>query len=61
MARSFAITLGALASAISVGIGALEGAADEGVLLCAWVHLLVFVGVGYILGTIAEQVCQSSS
>ncbi|MCS7237418.1 MAG: hypothetical protein NZ899_04005 [Thermoguttaceae bacterium] len=58
MARIFALTLGPLGSAASVAAGMLEGAPEESVLLCAWLHLIALAAVGYVVGVLAEEICR---
>ena len=56
MARNYAGFLGLVAFVATVAQGIIHGAGTQSTLFHAWLSLLVFVVIGYILGAIAAWV-----
>ena len=60
MAHVYAGILGPLAFLTAVARGLIHHGKPESVLLTAWLSLMAFAAVGYIVGWIAEQVVRDS-
>ena len=56
MARNYAGFLGCLAFMATVAQGIIQGAGTQSTLFHAWLSLLVFVVIGYLVGAIAAWV-----
>ena len=54
MARQYAGILGLLALLVSLLRGLLAGSPGEATLFSAWLSLLAFVGIGAVIGGLAE-------
>lgn len=60
MAHVYAGFLGPLAFLTALARGLIHGSEPESVVLTAWLSLMAFAAVGYIVGWIAEQVVRDS-
>jgi len=60
VARIYAGILGPLALLTCVARGMLHGSGVESTLLSAWLSLLVFSAVGYVIGRLAEWIVDES-
>ncbi len=60
MAHTYAGILGPLAFMTSVARGVVHGGAAESVLFSAWIALLVFAPVGWLVGWFAERIVADS-
>ncbi len=60
VARIYAGILGPLALVTCVARGLLHGSGVESTLLSAWLSLLVFSAVGYVIGRLAEWIVDES-
>ena len=60
MARLFAGILGPLAMLMVTTSGLIHGRTSESVAWAAWIALMVFAAVGYVLGWIANRTVEES-
>ncbi len=60
MARNYAGFLGLVAFVATVAQGIIHGAGTQKTLFQAWLSLLVFVVIGYVLGAIAAWIVDDS-
>jgi len=58
--RSYAGILGPLAFMVVVGRGWLAGTGVESTLWTAWLGLIAFAGIGYVLGQLADWIIYDS-
>jgi hypothetical protein len=57
-ARQFAFLLGLIAS-LAVGLSDLAaGLHEDQILFAVWIFLLIFAGIGFALGIVAEEICR---
>ena len=60
MARTYAGILGPLALVTCLARGFLNGECVESIVFTAWLGLLAFAAVGYVIGRIAEWIVDES-